>query len=283
VSAGTLRQPVVRPRAAGASVVRVGRSLVGRWLVLVILIGIWQVAAVAGGSVFFPPPSDIASRMQELWLSAGPPFFFTDAVAQDVLPSLGRMVAGWGLAVVAGVGFGLVVGTSRAASDAAQPVMNFLRSTPGTALLPIFLIILGTGSTMRISLIAFSSVWPVLLNTVEGVRTVEPVQLETARSFGLNRAAQFRRVVLPAAMPKILAGMRVAVSIALILMVVSELVAATNGIGYQLINAQHLFLMTDMWAGIVLLAALGYLLNVIFETVERRVLRWHRGVRRRDQ
>lgn len=277
--AATLRRPPAG--RAGAVVLRSGRALLGRWLVLAILVGLWQLAAVAGDSIFFPPPSEIATRMQELWLSAGPPLFFTQAVADDILPSLGRMFAGWGIAAVVGIAAGMAIGASRAASDAVQPVMHFLRSTPGTALLPVFLIIFGTGTTMRVALIAFSTVWPVLLNTIDGVRSVEPVQLETARAFGLGRAARFRRVVLPAAMPKILAGLRVAVSIALILMVVSELVAATSGIGYQLIAAQQQFLLTDMWAGIVLLAVLGYGLNLIFETIERRLLRWHRGARRR--
>jgi ABC-type nitrate/sulfonate/bicarbonate transport system permease component len=270
------------PRRVGTLVLGAARALVGRWLVLAVLVALWEVAAVAGDSVFFPPPSEIAARMQELWLSAGPPVFFTDAVAQDVLPSLGRMFAGWSIAVVVGIAAGMAIGSSAVVSDGVQPVMNFLRSTPGPALLPVFLIILGTGTTMRVALIAFSTVWPVLLNTIEGVRTVEPVQLETARAFGLGRAARFRRVVLPSAMPKILAGMRVAVAIALILMVISELVAATDGIGYQLVSAQQMFLMTDMWAGIVLLAALGYVLNLVFQTFERRALRWHRGARRRD-
>lgn len=275
-----LRRPA--PNRAATLLRRAARVLVGRWLVLIALVAIWQLAALAGDSVFFPPPSDIAARMQELWLSAGPPYFFTHAVVEDVLPSLARMFAGWGIAVVAGVAAGVAIGSSRLVSDAAQPVMSFLRSTPGPALLPVFLIVLGTGTTMRISLIAFGTVWPVLLNTIEGVRTVEPVQLETAKAFGLGRWPRFRCVVLPAAMPQIVAGMRVAIAIALILMVISELVAATNGIGHQLLSAQQTFLMTDMWAGIVLLAALGYLLNLVFETIEARALRWHRGVRRRD-
>lgn len=274
----------VRPGATrvGGAVVATARMLLGRWLVLAVLVGLWEIAAVAGDSLFFPPPSEIVVRMQELWLSAGPPFFFTDAVVRDILPSLARMFAGWSLAAVAGIGIGVAAGSSRTVSEAILPVMNFLRSTPGPALLPVFLIILGTGATMRVALIAFGTVWPVLLNTIEGVRTVEPTQLETARVFGLGRWARFRRVVLPAAMPKIVAGLRVAVAIALILMVISELVAATSGIGYQLINAQNYLLMTDMWAGIVLLAALGYLLNFLFEGIERRLLRWHRGARRRD-
>jgi ABC-type nitrate/sulfonate/bicarbonate transport system permease component len=267
---------------AGARAASAGRAFAGRWAVLIVLVAIWQVAAAAGDSIFFPPPSEIVGRMQALWLSAGPPFFFTDAVAEDVLPSLGRMFAGWGIAAVVGIAVGMAVGSSRVAADVSQPVVNFLRSTPGPALLPVFLVIFGTGTTMRVSLIAFGTVWPILLNTIEGVRTVEPVQLETARAFGLGRWARIRRVVLPAAMPKILAGLRVAVAIALILMVISELVAATDGIGHQLVSAQQLFLLTDMWAGILLLAGLGYLLNLLFQTIESRMLRWHRGARRRD-
>src|SRR3954467_5248974 len=107
-----------RPGAGRAVTIalRLGRAFVGRWLVLAVLIALWQIAAVAGDSIFFPPPSDIAARMQQLWLSAGPPFFFTDQVTTDVLPSLGRMFAGWGIAVVAGVGLGVAIGSSRFAS-----------------------------------------------------------------------------------------------------------------------------------------------------------------------
>ena len=134
---------------------------------------------------------------------------------------------------------------------------------------------------MRIVLIAFGSVWPVLLNTIEGTRTVDPLQLDTASAFRLPRRARLFRVILPAAMPKIFAGMRVSLSLAVILMVVSELVASTNGIGYRILNSQIMFLLTDMWCGIVLLAILGYLLNAIFVKVEGHVLGWHRGARGR--
>ena len=131
-------------------------------------------------------------------------------------------------------------------------------------MIPVFIILLGTESTMRVTLIAFGSVWPILLNTIEGTRTVDPLQLDTAPAFRLPRYARLWRIVLPAAMPKIFAGMRVSLSLAVILMVVSELVASTNGIGYRIQNAQIMFLLTDMWCGIVLLALLGYTLNWLF-------------------
>jgi ABC-type nitrate/sulfonate/bicarbonate transport system permease component len=274
---GALRPPASRP--VDSRPLRFGRSLTQRWLVLAILVVLWEVAALASASIFFPPPSDIAARMRELWLSGEPPLFLTQGVTEDILPSLGRMFAGWGIAAALGIAAGVAIGTSRAASDAVLPALHFLRSIPGPALLPVFLVLLGTGTSMRVVLIAFGTIWPVLLNTMDGVRTVEPIQLETARVFGLRRWPRFRWVVLPAAMPKIIAGLRIAISIALILMVISELVGATDGIGHQMTAAQQQFLLTDLWAGIALLAILGYVLNMIFESVERRILRWHRGAR----
>ena len=134
---------------------------------------------------------------------------------------------------------------------------------------------------MRIVLIAFGSVWPILLNTIEGTRTVDPVQLDTARHSVAARMRCLWRIVLPAAMPKIFAGIRVSLALAVILMVVSELVASTNGIGYRIQNAQIMFLLTDMWCGIVLAGLLGYALNWLFLKVEDRALDWHRGARGR--
>ena len=175
----------------------------------------------------------------------------------------------------------MLIGRSRRLSDFLNPSLQFLRAIPGPALIPVFILLLGTESTMRIVLIAFGSVWPVLLNTIEGTQTVDPLQLDTARAFRLPRHARLWRIVLPAAMPKIFAGMRVSLSLAVILMVVSELVASTNGIGYRIQNAQIMFLLTDMWCGIVLLALIGYTLNWLFLKLEDHVLDWHRGARGR--
>ena len=258
------------------------QSFVVRYGLGIALVIAWEYAARRAGSIFFPPPSEILHRAAVLWLS-GPPsrLFLSDGVFQDVLPSLLRVLGGWALAVAVGVPLGVLIGRSRSLSDFVNSTLQFLRAIPGPALIPVFIILLGTESTMRVTLIAFGSVWPILLNTIEGTRTVDPLQLDTAQAFRLPRYARLWRVVLPAALPKIFAGMRVSLSLAVILMVVSELVASTSGIGYRIQHAQIMFLLTDMWCGIVLLALLGYTLNWLFLKFEDRVLGWHRGARGR--
>jgi ABC-type nitrate/sulfonate/bicarbonate transport system permease component len=247
------------------------------------LIGLWQYLAMRGGSIFFPPPSEIVIRAVELWLSGLPSsLFLGEGVFQDIIPSLGRLLAGWSLAVIVGIALGTVIGRSRRFSELLDPSLQFLRAIPGPALVPVFILLLGTESTMRIVLIAFGCVWPVLLNTIEGTRTVDPLQLDTASAFKLPGRARLWHIILPAAMPKIFAGIRVSLALAVILMVVSELVASTNGIGYRIQNAQIMFLLTDMWCGIVLLAVIGYSLNALFLKVEDSVLTWHRGARGRS-
>jgi ABC-type nitrate/sulfonate/bicarbonate transport system permease component len=258
------------------------QSFAVRYGLGIALVIVWEYAARKAGSIFFPAPSEILHRAATLWLS-GPPqrLFLSDSVFQDVIPSLFRLLGGWALAVLIGVPLGILIGRSRNLWDLVNPALQFLRAIPGPALIPIFIILLGTESTMRVTLIAFGSVWPILLNTIEGTRTVDPVQLDTVQAFRIPRHARLWRIVLPAALPKIFAGMRVSLALAIILMVVSELVASTNGIGYRIQNAQIMFLLTDMWCGIVLLALIGYTLNWLFLKFEGRVLGWHRGARGR--
>jgi ABC-type nitrate/sulfonate/bicarbonate transport system permease component len=242
---------------------------------LLVLLILWQLSALAAKSMFFPPPTVIIARAYGLWLS-GPAshLFLGDAVFRDVIPSLGRLMTAWSLAVVVGVGLGIAAGRSHTVSYMVSPAIEFLRALPSPALIPIFLILLGTETTMRIALITFGSIWPILLNSIEGMQTIDPVQMQTARIYKLPRHATIMQVMLPAALPKILAGMRISLAIAVILMVVSELVASSNGIGHQISNAQQLFRLPDMWAGIVLLALIGFTLDRIFSRVEQSLLRW---------
>jgi ABC-type nitrate/sulfonate/bicarbonate transport system permease component len=132
---------------------------------------------------------------------------------------------------------------------------------------------------MEVATIAFGTIWPILLNTIDGASSVDPVQLETARAFRLSRGQQLTRLIIPSAMPKIFTGFRLSLSLALILMVFSELVGSTNGVGYEMLNAQNSFDLSLLWCTIVLLGILGYLLNVVLNGVERVLLSWHRGAR----
>jgi ABC-type nitrate/sulfonate/bicarbonate transport system permease component len=257
-----------------------------RWLqrwVAVLAVGIaWQAATVRADAVFFPPPSEILLRLRDNWFS-GPPsmLFLSPTVADDVFPSLGRLLAGWLLAVVAGVGLGVLIGRVRHLGDFVAPVVEFLRSIPPPAMVPPFLVVLGIGTQMKVALIAVGVVWPILLNTIDGTRSVDAAALDTGRAFRTGPVRTITRIVLPAAAPRIFAGLRVSLSIALILMVISEMVAANGGIGFTIVQAQRGFAILDMWAGILLLAVLGYVLNTLLVAVEGRVLGWHVGARGR--
>jgi ABC-type nitrate/sulfonate/bicarbonate transport system permease component len=262
---------------------RMVRSFTIRYSVGLGLIVVWQIATTQIHSIFFPTPIEILRHSADLWLSGPAQYLFlSDAVFKDVLPSIGRLLVGWSLAVGFGAALGVLMGRSQRLFDFANPILQFLRSLPGPALVPIFIILFGTETEMRIILIAFGTIWPVLLNTVDGVRAVDPVQIDTARSFRLPTSALIARTILPAAMPKIVAGAKISLSLAIILMVVSEFVASTNGIGYEILNAQMTLLLTDLWCGILLVALLGFVLNALFGLVETRLLYWHRGAHHRS-
>jgi ABC-type nitrate/sulfonate/bicarbonate transport system permease component len=151
---------------------------------------------------------------------------------------------------------------------------------PPPALLPISIILLKSiGDRQKISFIAFFCVFPVLLNTIDGVRSIDPTMIETARSYGVPRFEGIRRIVLPAALPQIMAGMRNSLALAVIMMVLSEYFSSTSGVGYVLLISKNTFQLGPMWAAIVLIGVLGYALNALFILFERRVLAWHRGWR----
>jgi len=135
---------------------------------------------------------------------------------------------------------------------------------------------------MEVATIAFGTVWPILLNTIDGASSIDPVQVETADAFRLSRGQRLTQLIIPSALPKIFTGFRLSLSLALILMVFSELVGSSNGIGYEMLNAQNSFDMVQLWCTIVVLGILGYLLNAILGGVQRVALSWHRGARQME-
>jgi len=249
--------------------------LLQRWAVLIVALAVWELAARRGNSVYFPPPTKIFEQGWELWFG-GPAahLFLTDTWFKDILPSVGRVIGGWLLAAFIGITLGTALGRSRTGMDYVGPLFAFIRAIPPPTLIPLFLLLFGIDTAMKLATIVFGAVWPILLNTVDGVRSVDSVQTETARSFRTPRHRWIAMVVLPAALPKIFAGLRLSLSIAVLLMVISEFVGHTSGLGNQLIFAQHSFDFTIMWAWIVLLGILGYVLNSLFLVLERRVLSW---------
>jgi ABC-type nitrate/sulfonate/bicarbonate transport system permease component len=236
------------------------------------LLACWWVASAGSQSVYLPPLRQILATFDDVWVGA--------RLADDVLPSLLRLLAGFGLATVAGVALGVVVGSSPRLRLACEPVLEFLRAIPPPVLVPVFILVAGLGTTMKVLVIVSGCVWPILLNTVEGVRARDEVLEDTCRAYGIGGGARLRHLVLRAASPQIVTGMRQALSIGIILMVISEMFAASAGLGFTIIQFQRGFAIPEMWTGILLLGLLGVLLSLGFRLFERRVLFWYHGLRR---
>jgi ABC-type nitrate/sulfonate/bicarbonate transport system permease component len=252
-----------------------------RWMVLAAGTLAWQGWAGWRRSPFFPPPSAIAARMYHLWFS-GPAdrLLLTPAATANILPSLGRVAGGLAIAVAAGGPAGIALGRSATLSGYLSPLVHFGRSVPAVALVTVFIAIFRLGTQLEVAFIAFGAVWPILVNTIDGARSVDPVQAETARAFRLPSGQRLTALIVPAAAPRFLAGLRISVSLSLVLMVIAELTGASNGIGYQMSKAASSFDLTGLWAGIVLLGILGYALNAAVLAAEHHLLAWHRGARR---
>lgn len=263
-----------RRAAGGRRMLRLGV----RVLIAGVLLAAWQLATSAAASPYFPPPTAIVARMRQTWLG-GPPqrlFLSADAVA-NVLPSVGRLAAGWSIALVGGVGFGLLLGRSPRTLDYLNPVLRLARATPPATLVPVFIAIFHLGARMEVATIAFGACWPILVNAIEGARRIDAVRVETALVYRLGPLRRLCYLILPASLPQIFAGLRVSTALALILMVLSELVGGSDGIGYALNTAQQSFDMPGLWAAIVLTGLLGYACNAALLAVERGALAWHRA------
>jgi ABC-type nitrate/sulfonate/bicarbonate transport system permease component len=214
--------------------------------------------------------------MFRLWFS-GPAthLFLTPDAAGNILPSLGRVLAGLAIATAIGLPLGIALGRSPVVTSYLNPLLQFVRALPVVTMAPVFIVLFKIGTPMEVATIAFGTVWPILLNTIDGAATVDPVQLETGLAFQLSAWQRLAWVIVPAALPKAFAGFRLSLSLSLILMVFAELVGSSNGIGYEMSNASNSFDMTFLWSTIVLLGILGYLLNALLGGAERLVLRWH--------
>jgi ABC-type nitrate/sulfonate/bicarbonate transport system permease component len=267
------------PRAGGR-LRGLGQRLAYSSGLLVVLVLIWQLVTAANPDPFFPTPLTIAEFSADLFFG-GPAgsLFLTDALTSDTFQTVVRIAVGFVLGSLAGVVIGTAIGLSQATREVTSPVVEFLRSIPATATLPLFVVLFGGDDGMRVAFIAYGVTWFVLINTASGVSSIHPTQLAMGRAFRLSRRRQLTGIVLPAALPKIFAGLRVANTAALLLAIVSEFVLATNGIGFRLIQAQNRFQLVEMWSWMVLLAVLGLLLNLLLEAIEHRVLAWHRLAR----
>ncbi|MEU4164168.1 ABC transporter permease [Actinoplanes sp. NPDC026670] len=223
-----------------------------------LLIG-WEIAGRTGETGLFPPFSAAVRELAEIDVWA------------DVLPSAGRAIAGFLIGSLAGALLGVGIGWFRALEPWVRPSLEFLRAIPPPAVLPVAVLALGATSGMRIAVIAAAAMWPVLIAGVDATRTIEPRYVDVARISGARPYV----VILPAVLPALLAAMRVALGIALIMMVISEMIAATGGLGYLILQAQRTYAIGQMYAGIIVLGLLALTVTSLFGLLERRVLGWY--------
>ncbi|WP_062465936.1 ABC transporter permease [Demequina maris] len=237
-----------------------------------ILLALWWVASAGSTSPFWPPLQTILETFPKTWT--------WDRIVSDVFPSLARLGIGYALAVIVGIVAGTAIGLMPRLRALSEPVLEFFRAVPPPVLVPIIALFAGyTGWLGKIVTIALGCLWPILLNTVEGVRGLEPVLNDTARSYHLSRWRRLVFVVLPGASPRIFTGARQALSIGVILMVISELFGANRGLGAAIVQFQRSFAIPQMWTGIILLGLIGVMLAALFKVVENRMLAWYVGQR----
>lgn len=233
------------------------------------ILSVWWFWSAGADSFFYPPLRDIMVAFRETWLFSH--------VGSDVVPSMVRLGLGFLIAVVVAVPLGVAFTQVPVLWRAAEPIVEFLRALPGPALIPFGILVFGIGTGMKVALIAFGCLFPILLTTMDGIAGIDPVLRDTMRSLRLTRWDRIRYVIVPAAMPQIFAGMRTSLALGLIMVVISEMVASSNGIGYFVLQAQRGFDIAEMWAGTLLIGLLGYALNGLLVLLERRVLSWHRA------
>jgi ABC-type nitrate/sulfonate/bicarbonate transport system permease component len=236
----------------------------------------WELAARAHwlNPLIVPPLSRIFASFAALVASGDIPL--------QILGSLKRAAAGYALAAAVFIPLGILMGLFDTCRRALEVSVEMLRPIPPPVIIPVALLFFGLEDEMKVFVIFFSCAWPILLNTFDGVKNIDPLLLHTARTFGLSHARIIGRVVLPACLPQIMTGLRISLPITLILVVISEMVGSADGIGYFILDAQRRFRVAQMYAGMLALALVGYALNLLFTFTHRRFLAWHWGMLRKQ-
>ncbi|TYO60918.1 ABC transporter permease [Bradyrhizobium hipponense] len=257
--------PVVdRIHAAARGLAAFGR----RSLLLIALFAAWEAAPRLGliDAVFLPPFSEV--------IAAGWQLAQTGELYDDVSASLLRALSGFLISVALIVPLGVAVGWYARLGDLVNQFIEICRNTAPLALLPVFILLLGIGELSKITMVIYSCAWPLLLNTVAAVKQVDPLLIKSARTMGATPEQLFRKVIVPAALPTIFVGIRLASASAMLVLVASEMVGAKAGLGYLIINSQYSFLIPQMYFGILGITVIGLAFNAILEALERRFMRW---------
>jgi ABC-type nitrate/sulfonate/bicarbonate transport system permease component len=219
--------------------------------------------------VYVPRVSGIAAALGELIASG--------QVAPHILASLVRFASGYGIAAVSAVTLGVILGYFQFAYRLLEVAIEFLRPMPSVAIIPVAILLLGIGDSMIVAVTVYASMWPILINTIDGVRNIDRTMIDTGRTFGLTSRQILSRIVFPAASPYIVTGLRISLAIALILVTTAEMVVGSKGMGFFILDEERSLRSSNMYAAIILVALLGYCLNRLFLMIDAWLMRWRRG------
>ncbi|NKG19706.1 ABC transporter permease [Paeniglutamicibacter terrestris] len=258
---GTVRK--ARPRSGDSF----GRSLLrATWLIVVVLVAWWFLSA--NSTNFFIP------SLEQILTTLGRDLA-NGVIVAGAIYSLTNLFVGLLIAAALGIILGLLLGELGWLRRIVDPIIHFFRSVPQAALVPMIIGVFGMGQGPKMGTIAFACMWPILLNTIDGVLGVEPTIRKFSKVYRIPRSLHFRKVVLPAALPQIVAGIRVALPIGITVMVVSEMFASIEGLGFYILNSSATFKVPETWAGALLVGVIGYVISLLFVLAERRLLRWY--------
>lgn len=231
-------------------------------------LALWEIAPRAGltDSTFLPPFSAVVNTWWELLRSGD--------LIDHAKASLTRSFSGFSLALAFSIPVGLAIGWWHKVAQLLNPLLELFRNTAALALLPVFIMLLGLGETSKIAIVFYACVFPLLLNTISGVRNVDPLLIKSGRSMGLSSIQLFRKIIIPASIPTIFVGVRQAASASILVLVAAEMVGAKEGLGYMIQYTQFSFQIKEMFAGIITISVIGLVLNYLLVFAERRLMVW---------
>lgn len=234
---------------------------------------IWEAIARSGAvhPLLLAPPSSVSASIIKLLLNG--------ELVRHTKASLTRALVGFLIGSAIAIPHGITIAWFKRIEETSSPIIDLFRPVPIAALIPVFLLWFGIGETSKIALIAYGCYFPVVLNTIAGVKNVDANLIKVVKLFGANRLQTLTKVVLPAALPFILTGLRYSLSLSLILLVISEMIAAREGLGYLILDAEYTFKTEVMFAGIVSIGIIGFVLNEAMVKAEEKLTKWKRGIR----
>ncbi|AIQ62839.1 ABC transporter permease [Paenibacillus stellifer] len=247
-------------------------SVCERWVAVAAVCLLWELVSRSGlvKDFILPPFSRVAYKLFDLLI--------TGQIWPDIGASLERAALGFAVSVLVALPLGFLIAWSDVIERVLDPAMQFMRNTPTLALYPVFILVFGLGELSKVAIIFWGAVWPVLMNTVEGVSRTDPLLVKSGRSMGASPLTLLFRIILPSALPSIFTGIRLSASRSIIILVAAEMLGADKGLGFLIFTSEQNYKVEQMYAGLIVLILLGVLINMLLVRWEKRATHWKQEI-----